>query len=247
MRVLEWSFDTAPYFVESEYAGPNLSEWAEAQGGLRNVPWDLRLKLLTDVVHAVAAAHALDVLHKDLKPANILVTLTPDGTAQIRIADFGSASLLVPARLSALGITNLGFTQTSGTDASALTGTLMYIAPEVYAGQTPTAASDVYALGVLLYQFAAGNFRKPLAPGWEADVEDPLIREDIADAACGDPTRRLPAAGAFAERLATLDRRRAEREAFARQRQEETAAELRRKRMRARRPWLARPASFCSQ
>ena len=49
-----------------------------------------------------------------------------------------------------------------------LTGTFMYIAPEVLAGQWPTAVSDVYALGVLLYQLVAADFRKPLAPGWEA-------------------------------------------------------------------------------
>ena len=57
VRVLEWNFDTRPYFVESEYAGPNQAEWAEAQGGLGNVAWDLRLKLLVDVARAVAAAH----------------------------------------------------------------------------------------------------------------------------------------------------------------------------------------------
>ena len=239
VRVLEWNFDTPPYFVESEYAGPNLSEWVESQGGLASVSWDVRLKLLMEVVRGVAAAHALDVLHKDLKPGNILVASTPDGTPQVKIADFGSASLLVPARLSALGITNLGFTQTSGIDASAMTGTLMYIAPEVYAGQTPTAASDVYALGVLLYQLAAGDFRKPLAPGWEADVADPLIREDIADAACGDPARRLPTASALAERLDAVDRRRAEHEALARREDQAASAERIRARARARRPWLA--------
>ena len=145
----------------------------------------------------------------------------------------------MPARLAALGITNLGFTQPAGSEPSALTGTLMYIAPEVYAGQTPTAASDVYALGVLLYQLAAGDFRKPLAPGWEADVTDPLIREDIADAACGDPARRLPTAAALVERLDALDRRRAEREELARRRDQAAAAERTRARARARRPWLA--------
>ena len=239
VRLLEWNFTSPPYFIESEFAGPNLIEWSDAQGGLPNIPWALRLRLLTDVVRAVAAAHELDLLHRDLKPANILISSTADDAPTVTIADFGSASLLVPARLAALGVTNLGFTQPAGPDASALTGTLMYIAPEVYAGLTPSAASDVYALGVLLYQFATGNFRKPLAPGWEADVEDPLIREDIADAAYGDPTRRLPTAGALAERLATLDRRRADLETLARQRQQESAAQMHRNRMRARRPWLA--------
>lgn len=235
VRILEWNFDAPPYFVESEYGGPNLAEWAEAQGGLRNVPWELRLTLFMEVARAVSEAHALDLLHKDLKPANILVAPAVDGTPQVRIADFGSATLLAPARLGALGITNLGFTQPAGHDPSALTGTVMYLAPEVYAGQTPTAASDVYALGVLLYQLAAGDFRKPLAPGWERDVADPLIAEDIADAASGDAARRLPSATALLERLETLPRRRAEGEVRAsRSSGTATAGPL-----RSRRRWLA--------
>ena len=234
VRVLEWNFDTRPYFVESEYAGPNQAEWAEAQGGLGNVAWDLRLKLLVDVARAVAAAHDLDVLHKDLKPGNILVASTPEGTPQIKIADFGSASLLAPGRLGALGITNLGFTRSS-TDKDSLTGTVLYIAPEVLAGQSPTAASDVYALGVLLYQLAVGDFRRPLAPGWEADISDPLIREDVARAACGDPARRFKTAAELVDRLVNLDRRRAEAEDAQRRAQ---LAERRQARARIRQLWL---------
>src|SRR5205807_4454245 len=164
-------------------------------------------------------AHGIGVLHKDLKPANILVVpRTRDKSGdrstagwQIRVADFGSASLFDPSRLRALGITNLGFTQTTTPEAASLTGTLMYMAPEVLAGQSPSASSDVYALGVLLYQFLVGDFRKPLAPGWESDIADPLLREDIAEAASGDPSKRLSSAADLVERLTTLDQRRAQR------------------------------------
>ena len=239
VRVLEWNFDKPPYFVESEYSGLDLSAWAEAQGGLSRIPIDLRLRLLVDVAKAVADAHSLDLLHKDVKPGNILVGSAPDSTPQIKIADFGSASLLVPARLRALGITNLGFTQMAGNEAGVLTGTLAYVAPEVLAGQTPTAVSDVYALGVLLYQLIAGDFRKPLAPGWEADIADPILREDIAAAACGDPTRRLQAASALVERLVNLDRRRVEREELEKQRRLAEAAAVSQVQSRARLPWLA--------
>lgn len=210
VRLLEWNFEAPPYFVESEYGGPNLSEWAQAQGGLANVPWDIRLKLLIDVARAVAAAHDLDLLHKDLKPGNILVTGNPGEAPQPKVADFGSASLLVPERLSSLGITNLGFTKTGANAPESLTGTLMYVAPEVLGGQAPTAASDVYALGVLLYQLAVSDFRRPFTPGWEASVADPLIREDIARAAAGDPLRRFTNAAEFADRLSNLERRRRE-------------------------------------
>jgi DNA-binding winged helix-turn-helix (wHTH) protein/serine/threonine protein kinase/tetratricopeptide (TPR) repeat protein len=231
IRLLEWNFDALPYFLEFEYGGPNLAEWAIERGGLAEVPLSLRLRLVIDIARAVAAAHEVGVLHKDLKPGNILVTPGRGGDWQIRIADFGCASLLDPARLAALGITNQGFTQTAGPDGS-LTGTMMYVAPEVLAGQSPTAAADVYALGVLLYQIVAGDFRKPIAPGWEAGIADPLIREDIADAACGDPARRIPSAEELAERLSGLERRTLERV-----RLEEKGIAVVQPRPATRRPW----------
>src|SRR6202522_1780877 len=238
VRLLEWNFETSPFFLESEYAGPNLAEWAETQGGLSKVSYDTRLRLLVDVAKAVAAAHDIGVLHKDLKPANILVVPGSNGGLQIRLADFGSASLFEPSRLHALGITNLGFTQTAGLDNDSLTGTLMYLAPEVLAGQSASAGADVYALGVMLYQLAFPVSRKPLAPGWEADVKEPLLREDIADAACGDPAKRLNSATNLVERLLTLDQRRIKRTELETARSRAQIAERRLAEARARRPWV---------
>jgi serine/threonine protein kinase/DNA-binding winged helix-turn-helix (wHTH) protein len=238
VRILEWNFETPPFFLESEYAGQNLAEWAVAQGGLNQIPREARLHLLTDIAQAVAAAHDLGVLHKDLKPANILVVPGSQAGWQIKIADFGSASLFDPSRLHALGITNLGFTQTTSLDAQALTGTLMYLAPEVLAGQSPTASADVYALGVMLYQLAIGDFRKPLAPGWEAEIHDPLLREDIADAACGDPSKRLNGAADLVARLLTLEQRRIKRDELETAKRRAQIAERQLAEARARRPWV---------
>lgn len=238
VRVLEWNFDTPPFYIESEYAGPNLAEWGESRGGLDKIPFETRLRVLEGVTRAVAAAHDIGVLHKDLKPGNILIAAEHGGEWQIRVGDFGSASLTEPSRLSALGITNLGFTRTETGDPSALTGTLMYLAPEVLAGESPTASADVYALGVLLYQLTVGDFRRPLAPGWEADITDALIQEDIAEAACGDPARRLKSAADLTRRLQSLDQRRIERGELEAARQRVLAAEQRVARLRARRPWM---------
>jgi serine/threonine protein kinase/DNA-binding winged helix-turn-helix (wHTH) protein len=238
VRILEWNFETAPFFLESEYAGPNLAEWAEKQGGLAKISYDVRLRLLIDVAQAVAAAHDIGVLHKDLKPANVLVVPGSHGGWQVKLADFGSASLFEPSRLHALGITNLGFTQTAGLDNDSLTGTLMYLAPEVLAGQSASAGADVYALGVMLYQLAIADFRKPLAPGWEADVKEPLLREDIAEAACGDPSKRLNSAAALVERLLTLDQRRIRRDELEAAKLRAQVAERKLAEARARRPWL---------
>src|ERR1700691_1908863 len=238
VRLLEWNFETSPFFLESEYAGPNLAEWAETQGGLSKVSYDTRLRLLVDVAKAVAAAHDIGVLTKDLKPANILVVPGSNGGLQIRLADFGSASLFDPSRLQALGITNLGFTQTASLEAQALTGTLMYLAPEVLAGQSPSAGADVYALGVMLYQLTIGDFRKPLAPGWEAEIQDPLLREDIADAACGDPAKRLNSAADLVERLLPLEQRRIKRDELEAARSRAQIAERKLAETHARRPWV---------
>jgi serine/threonine protein kinase/DNA-binding winged helix-turn-helix (wHTH) protein len=242
VRILEWNFETAPFFLESEYAGSNLAEWAAAQGGLSKIPLDVRLRLLIEISQAVAAAHDIGVLHKDLKPANILVVPGGNRGWQIKIADFGSASLFDPSRLHALGITNLGFTQTASFDAQSssgiLTGTLMYLAPEVLAGQSPSASADVYALGVMLYQLTIGDFRKPLAAGWEAGIQDALLREDIADTACGDPAKRLSSAADLAERLLTLDQRRIKRDELETAKLRAQVAERKLAEARARRPWV---------
>jgi eukaryotic-like serine/threonine-protein kinase len=245
VRVLEWNFDAPPFFLESEYGGANLAEWAENQGGLAKIPRDLRLHLLVDIAQAVAVAHDIGVLHKDLKPANLLVTSASEGSGnsrtagwQIKVADFGSGALADPSRLGSLGITNLGFTQTTTPDGI-LTGTLTYLAPEVLAGQSPTISADVYALGVILYQLLAGDFRKPLSPGWEADIDDPVLRADIAEAACGDPERRLKSAAELATRLENLNVRSLERDKIMLAEQRALVAERQLADARARRPWIA--------
>ncbi len=245
VRVLEWNFDEPPFFLESEFGGANLAEWAENQGGLDKVPREVRLRLLADVAKAVAAAHDVGVLHKDLKPANVLIAPAADGKTsnwqashpKIKVADFGSGTMAEPSRLSALGITNLGFTQTA-TQESTLTGTLAYLAPEVLAGYSPTASADVYALGVMLFQLMVGDFRKPLSPGWEAEIDDMLLREDIAEAACGDPARRLNSAAELAERLENLEDRRVKRNQLKMAEERALLAERRLSESRARRPWI---------
>ncbi|MGA7380957.1 MAG: winged helix-turn-helix domain-containing protein [Terriglobales bacterium] len=238
VRVLEWNLESPPYVIESEYGGANLTEWAEQNGGVAQIPLPLRISIIADVCKAVAAAHDAGVLHKDLKPSNILVESNGDGTWQVRVADFGSATLVEPARLEALGITNLGLTQTGDAQSKFLTGTLMYLAPEVLSGQPPKATADVYALGVMLYQIVIGDFLKPFAPGWEASIEDPLLRQDMAEAACGDPTRRLTTAAELAERLTSLDRRRAHLEQQADAARRAHIAERRSAAVRARLPWI---------
>lgn len=236
--VLEWNFAVAPYFIEAADAGRDLRDWARSlPDGLEAVPLERRVAIVADLARAVAAAHGAGVLHKDLKPANIMIDDREEGGAVIRLADFGSGWLLDQAALDLHGISGGGFppgdeTSSTGSDTAA------YRAPEVAQGGAPGMASDIYALGLILYQMVVGDLDRPLAAGWESEVADPLLLEDIALAAAGDASRRLESAALLADRLDTLDLRRAAR-AEAEAEAERRAAERRREEARsARRPWI---------
>jgi serine/threonine protein kinase/tetratricopeptide (TPR) repeat protein len=125
-------------FLAIEYVeGQPIDAYCTANG----LDLDGRLRLFLHVARAVAYAHAQLVVHRDLKPANILVT--PHG--EVRLLDFGIAKLLDPE-------------QTAGnqpTEFAAQAFTPDYAAPEQIAGETVTTATDVYSLGVLLYELVS--------------------------------------------------------------------------------------------
>ncbi|HUN76000.1 MAG TPA: winged helix-turn-helix domain-containing protein [Steroidobacteraceae bacterium] len=236
VRMLDWNFDAQPFFLECEYAGANLIEWAA--GHLAGLMAGERLELFLQVAEAVAAAHSVGVLHKDLKPANLLVSERAHGGWQLRVTDFGSARLLEPDRLQRFGITQLGLTLTQGVISDVGGATPQYVAPERLAGGAATVQSDVFALGILLYQLVVGDMRRPLVSGWERDITNELLREDIAAATDGDPALRIASVEELIRRLRHLDERRERKhqEAIARERAARTEQEL--LRARARRPWL---------
>ncbi|MCB1056777.1 MAG: protein kinase, partial [Acidobacteria bacterium] len=212
-RILDWSFDTPPYFLEAEYTeGGSLVRWAEQQGGLSCVPLAVRLELVAEVAEALAAAHSVAVLHKDVKPENVLVGEDRDGRPRARLTDFGIGLLTERERLDGPGFTAIGFTATAATLESSGSGTYGYLAPELFKGRAPTVRSDLYSLGVILYQVSAGDLSHPLAPGWERDVEDELLVEEIARLVDGEPERRPDDGRAVARRLRTLEARRATRD-----------------------------------
>jgi len=234
--VLDWNFEEPPFFVELEYIpGGSLLDQADSIAS-----WSLeqRLALIASIAETLASAHELGVLHKDLKPANVLLDTGRDGTLRPRLADFGSAALLSMARLDDYGITRLGMSMLADEDLTA-GGTPLYLAPEVIAGEMPTARADIYALGVMLYQVLIGDLHRPLAPGWEQDIDDALLREDIAAAANGRPDARLGDARELAQRLRTLAARRTQRSESQRLREAAARAEGEVARLRARRPWVA--------
>jgi eukaryotic-like serine/threonine-protein kinase len=237
-RLLDWNFETPPFFLEYEYGGQNLLEWADTDDRLRNLATSERLDLFLRIVDGVAAAHGVGVLHKDLKPANVLIAPLEPAGWRVLLTDFGSSRLLEPERLAELGITQLGLTMTAGSLSESTSGTPLYLAPELIAGVPPTVRSDVYALGVMLYQFIVGDFRKPLTAGWELGVSDALLRDDIASAAAGDPARRMASAAELATRLRSLEARHENADQLRVAAERARDADRRLERMRARRPWM---------
>jgi WD40 repeat protein/class 3 adenylate cyclase len=218
-----------PYFIESEYAPDgNLIDWSAAQGGPGAVPLATRLEIVAQVCDAVAAAHSVGVLHKDIKPSNILIhTDKATGAVRPQLADFGIGLLTDKGQLAAHQITEAGFTMMGTAAESSRSGTRIYTPPETLAGRPFTTQGDIYAVGVLLYQMVIARFDEPLALGWERDVGDELLREDIAACVDGDPERRVHSAAEVASRLRRLPERRAERADDARHR----AASVRRHRL----------------
>ena len=208
VHIRELKLDTPPFYLESDLAPHgNLLQWAEKQGGLEQIPLAQRIGIVALTATALAAAHSIGVLHKDIKPTNVLIFDGPDGDPRPRLVDFGIGTLADPAVLGQYGVTAVGFTRQTMQHS---TGTPAYSPPEYMAGKPYTIQGDIYGLGVMLYQIITAKPNDPLAPGWERDVPDPLLRDDIASCVDGDPARRLPSAADLAERLLHLDQRRKE-------------------------------------
>jgi eukaryotic-like serine/threonine-protein kinase len=234
VELIDWNFEQQPYYLECADGGRDLREWARAH--LASQSNAQRLDLFLQICDGVAAAHSVGVLHKDLKPGNVVIADTVSGF-QVRLTDFGSGRLLEPDRLADLGITQMGMTVTQGITADSTSGTPLYLAPELLAGESPTVKSDVFALGIILYQLISNQIGKPMVPGWEADIEDALLQEDLRFATDGNPARRIASAAELAQRLRSLDERAKQRFRQERDAHELAKAELALTRNRARAPY----------
>jgi Tol biopolymer transport system component len=133
--------DGVDFLVMELVEGVTLSEkLAEGPLGEEEIS-----RLGAQMAEALEEAHERGIVHRDLKPANIKVT--PKG--QVKILDFGIAKLLSPFSMTA---TTQNLTETQG-----IAGTVPYMAPEVLRGKAADARSDLWALGVVLYEMAAST------------------------------------------------------------------------------------------
>ncbi|GAB2458551.1 hypothetical protein GCM10027062_43000 [Nocardioides hungaricus] len=123
------------WLVMEYVEGTTLAALVQREGAL---PPEAAARILQQAADALAAAHGAGIVHRDVKPSNILVT--PDG--QVKLSDFGIARAEADASLTRTGL---------------VTGSPAYLSPEVASGQQATPASDVWSLGATLFFTLAGH------------------------------------------------------------------------------------------
>ena len=167
-----------PWLALEYVEGQTLTTWCDTQ----RLGVHARVRLFRQVLLAVQHAHANLVIHRDLKPGNILVT----AQGEVRLLDFGIAKLMEPEG-DALAETEL--TRQAGRPM-----TPQYAAPEQLLGQPLTTACDVYALGVVLYELLCGERPYELKVDSHAQLEQAIL----------DVEPRAPSRRALSEAMAAL-------------------------------------------
>lgn len=184
VSVFDQGGEEQPFIVMEFVDGPSLRELLRRRG---RVPPAEALALLDPVCRALHRAHSLGMIHRDIKPENVLIT----GDGVVKVADFGIAR----------AIEGSNHTQTG-----ALVGSVHYLAPELVDDQRATAASDQYAVGVVLFELLTGrkalpaespvavalrHAREPIPPVSEFASDVPSALDEIIGRACAfDPEDR---------------------------------------------------------
>jgi serine/threonine-protein kinase len=150
-----------PWLALEYIEGVPINEYCDA----KRLGLPERIRLFAQVLQAIQHAHSHLVIHRDLKPANILVTEAGNAV----VLDFGIAKLMVEGATAETALTQFG--------GRALTPD--YASPEQIAGASLTTASDVYSLGVILYELLTGERPYKLARGSAAALEEAILSADV--------------------------------------------------------------------
>ena len=137
--------DGAPYLVMELLEGETLKD----RIGVSAMPVDGILRYAAEVADALAAAHARGIVHRDIKPANIFLVKKPNGSIQAKVLDFGLAKVEQFASEERDFGSNL-------TTVGATVGTVSYMSPEQARGEKLDARSDLFSLGIVMYEMATG-------------------------------------------------------------------------------------------
>ena len=152
------SQDGVDFLVMEYMEGQTLADRL-AKGAL---PLDQVLKIGTEIAEALEKAHRQGIVHRDLKPGNIMLTksgakLMDFGLAKPSNAGFAVAASPLAQSTPTMSVTNLAAPAAPLTQHGAVMGTYQYMAPEVLQGQESDARSDIFALGVVIYEMATGR------------------------------------------------------------------------------------------
>ena len=176
------------YFTMKQVRGQTLKDViAGCAGGDERLSLERRLRLFIQVCHGIAYAHSMGVLHRDLKPANVIV----GERGEVQVMDWGLARTLPGPH--EVELRALQPEEHRGDDGSS--GTPLYMSPEQVTGRELTAASDIYALGVVLYELV--TLRRPF--------DGETVYELLARVAVGDGTP-IEDAGAVPSSIAAIVR-----------------------------------------
>lgn len=169
--VLDQGNDGQTAYLVMEYIkGHTLRDVITSKGAL---PPRLALALIDPVVEGLGAAHAAGMIHRDIKPENVLIA--DDG--RIKVGDFGLARAV-----------------TTSTSTGALIGTVAYLSPELVLGKQADARSDIYSVGIMLYEMLTG--RQP----FDGDVPIQVAYQHV-NGAVGPPSALVPGLAAEVDEL----------------------------------------------
>ncbi len=155
-QVYDYGDHDGTAFLVMEYVdGEPLSTIFERE---RTISEARLVRILTETAHGLEAAHAAHVMHRDIKPGNLLVF----GDDRVKITDFGVSR---------------GMDQTTLTATGMVMGTAQYLAPELALGKPATPASDIYALGIIAYEAVMG--KRPFTAANAVDIAIAQVNEPV--------------------------------------------------------------------
>ncbi len=138
----------APYMVMEHLEGGDLAAWLEQRGPL---PVEQAIEFVLQACVAVAEAHGLGIIHRDLKPANLFCVRRADGQLSVKVLDFGISKQTAGGRSSRPPPMSI-------TKTSAVMGSPRYMSPEqMQSSKAADAQSDIWALGIILYELLTGR------------------------------------------------------------------------------------------
>jgi serine/threonine-protein kinase len=199
VQVYDTGIDEARHFIVMEYVeGRSGAQILQRQGPLAP---EVAAEAGTQACAGLDYAHRRGIIHRDVKPGNLMIVGGPvgGGPMTVKLTDFGIARALAQTRITQVG---------------SVVGTAAYLAPEQVRGEEATPATDVYALGVVLYQFLTGRLpyegsslaelavrqqnERPLPPSTYNDAVPESLGGAVLRALEGDPSRRYASADELA-------------------------------------------------